>query len=166
MRSRGLALLLIALFVVPPSGAFAEPPPALARLGSLVGHWETRPQTGGPIRVSYRFVAGDSALVQTFVTPSGKETLTIFHADGPRVVATHYCGQGNQPRLRLDPASTPGRLIFVFVDATNLATPAASHLIRLELRLDGAGTYTQIETYETAGQAETSTLTLHRIKAR
>ncbi len=165
MRWPGLALLLLAL-LLPASGAFAEPPPALARLASLVGSWETPPRTGGPIRISYRFVAGDSALVQTFVTPSGKETLTIFHADGPRVLATHYCGQGNQPRLQLDPASSPTRPIFVFVDATNLATPAASHLIRLELRLDGAGTYTQIETYETAGQAETSTLTLHRSKAR
>ena len=133
------------------------------RLKSLVGSWEAKTDKGIVIRVSYRMIAGESALVQSYVTPSGRETLTIFHPDGPRLLATHYCGQGNQPRLKLDAASTAERLVFTFVDATNL-TAGAAHLVRLELRLEGAQRYTGIETYDGAGQADVTTLDFHRVR--
>jgi hypothetical protein len=104
-------------------------------------------------------------LVQSFVTASGKETLTVFHPDGARVLATHYCAQGNQPRLQLDRSSTRDRLLFVFVDATNLE-PQAAVLKRLELRIDKPGEYTEIETYEQNGQPEVTTLRFRRKAAR
>ena len=148
------SLLALSLALTPTAG--------FARLKTLVGDWEAKTDQGAVIRVSYRLISNDSALVQTFVTASGKQTLTLFHPDGSRVLATHYCAQGNQPRLRLDAASTPDRLLFVFVDATNLPTPSASHLVRLELRLDGAEQYTEIETYDEAGKPDVTTLRFRR----
>jgi hypothetical protein len=75
-----------------------------------------------------------------------------------------YCGQGNQPRLRLDAAaSTAERLVFRFVDATNLARPGASHLDTLELRLEGDSRYTEIETYVEDGKPDVTTLKLRRV---
>src|SRR5205823_2190701 len=124
-----------------------QTPTPFARLKTLAGNWDAK-----GVRVSYRMVSNDSVLVQTFTTASGKETMTVFHPDGARLIATHYCAQGNQPRLRLDPSSTADRLIFVYLDATNLARPQASHLVRLELRLDSPTEYTEIETYEEAGK--------------
>ena len=32
---------------------------------------------------------------------SGRETMTVFHPDHDDLVLTHYCAQGNQPRLRV-----------------------------------------------------------------
>src|SRR5262245_45457558 len=93
---------------------------AFASLRRLIGEWETKLATGSIIRVSYRAIAGNSAIVETFTTASGRETLTIYHPDGPNLIATHYCAQGNQPRLRLDPTSSSSILQFVFHDATNL----------------------------------------------
>jgi hypothetical protein len=145
------------------------PADAFSRLGALAGEWEAKTEKGAAIRVSYRAISNGSALVQSFITPSGKETMTVFHPDGASVVATHYCAQGNQPRLRLDPGSTAERLIFVFADATNLPDKAQSHMTRLELLLegpllDGPTQYTEIETYEAAGQQEVTTLRFRRLR--
>ena len=149
-----LALIFLAL----------EPSAAFARLRSLVGDWEARTDQGGIIRVSYRLVSNDSVLVQRFVTPSGKETLTVFHPDGARLIATHYCAQGNQPRLRLDPASAKDRFVFTFLDATNLPKPSAAHLVRLELQLETATQYTEIETYQEDGKPDVTTLHFKRVR--
>lgn len=153
---------LAVLMLLPALRALAGSAAPLDRLESLVGNWEAKTNQG-VIRVSYRTIAGGSALVQSFVTPSGRETLTVFHLDGRRLLATHYCAQGNQPRLELDAASTAERLVFTFVDATNLASRAA-HLVRLELRLEGAQRYTEIETYDGAGEADVTTLDFHRVR--
>ncbi len=64
----------------------------------LLGEWEATVPTGTVI-ASYRLVSNDSALVETFRTPSGRETISIYHLDGERLLMTHYCGQTNQPRL-------------------------------------------------------------------
>src|SRR5262249_12030735 len=104
-------LLTVALLLAPNAG---PPPVAFSRLKTLVGEWEAKTQKGASIRVSYRLVSNDSVLVQTFITASGKETVTAFHPDGARLMATHYCAQGNQPRLVLDGSSTNERLLFHF----------------------------------------------------
>jgi len=59
---------------------------------------------------------------------------SVYHLDGPVLRMTHYCGAGNQPRLRAEPASSdPRRIRFAFVDATNLADPRAPHVDGVEL---------------------------------
>jgi hypothetical protein len=139
----------------------AATPPAFTKLKALVGDWEAKTERGTLIRVSYRLIAGDSVLVQRFITPSG-ETETVFHPDRSRVIATHYCAQGNQPRLRLDAGSTDTRFVFTFLDATNLENPTSSHLVRLELQLAGADDYTETETYDDGGKPDVTTLKFHR----
>ena len=131
-----------------PCSAFADTgAEAFAHLGRLVGEWEAKTMRGSIIRVSYRAVAADSALVETFTTASGRETLTIYHPDGPNLIATHYCAQGNQPRLRLEPASTSTTFQFAFYDVTNLADANALHLTRLRFQLKDADHFDRTEVY-------------------
>ena len=139
-------------------------PPTLVDLSVLVGTWEARTPSGGTIKASHRWSANNTVLVQTYVTASGKETLTLFHADGPTLMAVHYCAQGNQPRLVLQAASTPAHLVFVFRDATNLPSPAAAHLVRLEVTMDGPDAYTLVETYEEKGKPDHTTLRFQRVR--
>jgi hypothetical protein len=144
--------------------AFAETgPAAFANLHRLVGEWEARTASGSVIRLSYRAIAAGSALVETFRTASGRETLTIYHADGPDLIATHYCAQGNQPRLRLDPASTRTALQFAFSDATNLAGPGASRLTRLRFLLRDAGHFDKTEVYTQGGKDEVTVFNFVRV---
>jgi hypothetical protein len=156
----GPALFAALLTIAEP--AAAEPATAFDQLKALVGTWEA---TATKTKVTYKLISNDSVLVQSYMTASGKETLTVFHADGGRLIATHYCAQGNQPRLQLDPRATnkeKNAFVFTFLDATNLPKPEASHLVRFELRLGKSGTHQQLDTYEKNGKSETTTLDFKR----
>jgi hypothetical protein len=137
---------------IAPCGRADRPPArpdaaaALESLSALGGEWEGKMRSGRFVRLSYRLVANDSVLVEAFTTASNRETLTLFHRDGERVLATHYCALRNQPRLELREAGPDGRLVFEFVDATNLAA-AASHLRRLEMQIVDADHFRKTETY-------------------
>src|SRR5579883_1826017 len=76
----------------------ADPAP-LAQLSSLAGEWEAKTRSGATVRVVYRLTSASSVLLQTWQPGSTRETVTVFHADNGRLMATHYCAQGNQPRL-------------------------------------------------------------------
>ena len=154
---KSIAVLLVLCFA---RVASAEPA-AFTRLRSLAGNWEARTAKGTTVQVSYRLVANESVLVEDWMPGTRWATMTVFHTDGKRVIATHYCGQGNQPRLQLDAGSTAARLVFTFFDATNLS-PGASHLVRLELAFDGAAQVVKTETYDEGGKPDVTVLQFHR----
>lgn len=104
-------------------------------------------------------ISSDSVREESYVTASAKETMTVFHRDRAGVIATHYCPQNNQPRLKLDEtAGNAQALAFTFKDATNLRAPAADHLTRLVVKFIDATHFDRIETYSANGKDET---TLH-----
>jgi hypothetical protein len=137
------------------------------QLQSLAGSWKlTHPKSPGQtaFRISYRLISRDTALVETFGDPAGSITETIYHLDGPNLMATHYCAQGNQPRLRLQTDSTDTTLHFAFFDVTNLKHAKDSHLIDLRFTLLKDGELEREETYLSKGQKDVSTLVLEREK--
>lgn len=152
------ALLLVALIAAAPPSPAVD---AWEGLGRLEGTWEARGEGGRVTRASYRFISNNTVLVETYVTPSGRETMTLYHPDGAQVVATHYCAQGNQPRLHMDRTTTGDRWLFTFMDATNLPDGKAAHLTQLELRVAGK-TLERVETYVENGTPEVGRLTFVR----
>jgi hypothetical protein len=88
--------------------------------------------------VSYRLIGGGTALVETLFAGTGHEMETIHHldrrAEGTRLLCTHYCGAGNQPRLLMTggdlapDGDSPPTLVYTFLDATNLPDPNAVHM--------------------------------------
>jgi hypothetical protein len=90
-------------------------------------------------------------------------TQTVFHLDGNDILATHYCAQGNQPRLRLR-AAAPDTMVFQFLDATNLRSASDSHLVRLTFRWRDADHLVREEVYATNGREEPGTLLLERAR--
>jgi len=87
----------------------------------------------------------------------------VFHPDGGRFLATHYCAQGNQPRLqlRIDAHDT---MVFEFLDATNLRSASDSHLVRLTFRWRDADHLLREEVYAANGREEIGTLVLERTR--
>lgn len=141
----------------------ARDSPAWSALAGIAGTWAIATPTSDAqraFRVSYRLLPNAAALVETYGDPDGRFTQTIFHPDGHRIVATHYCAQGNQPRLQLSGDSDT--LDFLFFDATNLPDPNASHLTRLQL-VHGDNTLSRRETYTSAGVEAADVLELRRI---
>src|SRR5690349_3118062 len=80
---------------------------AFARLKSLAGEW-TADTPMGKSHVTYQIIAGGTALVERETAEKMPEMLTVYHLDGGKLILTHYCMAGNQPRMQaraFDPAT-------------------------------------------------------------
>lgn len=148
---RALSKTLIALILAGAASSHAEEPGSAAartfeRLSSLVGDWDGRFEDGRPHSVSYRLTANGSVLLETWSLAPGRESLTLYHRDGDDLLATHYCPQGNQPRLRLVKAGED-EFSFEFRDGTNLQVPGRSHQHAIWLKLSGSDSYLRSESY-------------------
>ena len=112
------------------SGRPVDAAAAFDRLKALVGAWEA-PMKDGKLTVTYELVAGGTAVVEK----DSMNMITVYHLDGDRLMLTHYCMAGNQPRMqarRFDPQT--GELEFQFLDATNLKSPSAGHMHNAKIR--------------------------------
>ena len=162
-------IAIAALIVVSACHALAGATPVARTpwqtLAGLDGSWRlSAPRSDGErdFRISFRMISRGSALVETFGNPAKTVTQTIYHRDGEKIMATHYCAQGNQPRLVLDGAAKSDSLTFRFLDITNLASPAASHLVRIDFRIIDRNQIERREIYSEKGIAEESVLRLQR----
>lgn len=112
---------------------------AFERLKGLVGDWEVTGPAGKKATVRYELTASGSALFERYSDSSmgaGSEMITMYHLDSGRLLLTHYCMAGNQPRMllkRFDPAK--GELDFDFLDATGLKDENDGHMRRAQYRL-------------------------------
>jgi hypothetical protein len=100
---------------------------------SLTGNWEGKTDRGN-VHVSYKLTAGGSALmaeIQSEMQGKSDDMISMIHLDNGRLLLTHYCAAGNQPRMQAT-ASPDGKTItFDFVDATNLASSETGHMQRV-----------------------------------
>lgn len=142
--------------------ALVTPAPAtdFDRLAALVGHWRGTGDGGRVVDIRYSLISSGSALVEEWTSPRGGRTMTVYYRDGGTVMATHFCAQGNQPRLVMAPGG--GRMRFAFRDATNLAA-GASHLHDFWIEVGADGTMRRAETYRAGATPETEAMTLRRV---
>ncbi|UZK70008.1 hypothetical protein OKW76_02835 [Sphingomonas sp. S1-29] len=112
----------------------------------MVGAWRPADEPQSPLRIRFYLVAGDSVLVESWDVHGKPHSLTLYHRDSGSLLATHYCPQGNQPRLALSTRGA-GRLHFVFRDATDLDPAKESHLHDLWFDLTNPDRPVRSETY-------------------
>ncbi len=148
MKQRIAAYLMAACLVLPGlSFAQVQPAEVFAQLQKLGGDWTGTTATGRTFDVSYRLTASGTVLVETWTMGSGRESMTLYHLDGDVLMATHYCPQGNQPRLRYVPGVDPAKLSFEFFDGTNLNVAEKWHQHSFWLKLIGPDAFSRAETY-------------------
>jgi hypothetical protein len=139
------ALRIAACIVLTATAAFAQSGAqrSFDQLKSLAGSWEGKNSMGQPVQVSYRMTAGGSALMSEIVG-HGETMISMINFDGPnRLLLTHYCAVGNQPRMQAS-ASPDGKTItFNFVDATNLDSPQSGHMDRVVIAMLGPDHHTE-----------------------
>jgi len=137
---------------------------AFARLKTLVGEWEANTQMG-KAHLSYELIAGGTALVEKETGEKMPAMLTVYHLDGDRLVLTHYCMAGNQPRMRARPFdAASGQLEFEFLDATNL-TPGGGHMHSAKIRfVDNDHLKTEWAFYEDGAQKFTEGAEYTRVR--
>lgn len=144
-----LSTLLVAVLLSVPSLCLADDSPALrvyGELKDLVGTWKsTNPEN--PTSIEIRLMANESALVETWTMSPTRQSMTVYALDGDRLLATHYCPQGNAPRLAYASTDDTGAHHFEFLDGTNLQDPESSHEHAFMIRAEANGTVTRTEIY-------------------
>jgi hypothetical protein len=137
---------------------------AWARLkAALPGTWTLAAnEQAPPFIVSYKLISAGSALVEHWGAGTSHETETVFYPDHADLWLTHYCAQGNQPRLRVTDA-TADAIVFRFVDVTN-REPDQAMLVEQTLRFAPDGSLEDTERYRAAdGSDDTTTYRFTRV---
>ena len=126
-----LRKLAVTLFVVLSAGlvmAETDAHKTFDQLKGMEGNWVGKNAKGEPLQVTFRLTAGGSALMSEIHGKGPENMITMFHMDGDRLLMTHYCGAGNQPRMKVATADAKS-VSFEFVDGTNIG-PGDGHMQR------------------------------------
>jgi hypothetical protein len=133
---RKLQIIMLALtFAATAAYAQTDAQKAFATLKTLPGSWEGSGMESAnsktPVRVDFRITGGGSAIMSEI--QGHEDMISMFHLDGDRLLLTHYCAVGNQPRMQASASPDGKTLTFNFVDATNLSSPDAGHMQKMIL---------------------------------
>jgi hypothetical protein len=162
-RSIRVALALLVALTATALLAQSDAERGFDQLKSLTGSWEGKASEGKAVQVSFRTTAGGSALMSEILGQGSEDMITMFHLDGPnRLLMTHYCGAGNQPRMQASVSPDGKTLAFDFIDATNLASPDAGHMRRLVIAVLDANHHTEEWTFADHGKEMKEVFDLHR----
>lgn len=147
-------MLIVILCLAAGVAAQSKANPGFDKMRTLVGQWEGK-NSRGAVRVNYALTSGDAVLMETIV-PVGENTMvSMYHLDGDRLMMTHYCGAGNQPRMRAGQVSAdPREITFTFQDVTNLPSPDAGHMIGVVLAWQSRDRITHVWTWREKGKPD------------
>jgi hypothetical protein len=112
---------------------------AFEKIKKLDGDWSAKSTKGWREGLHYRVIANGTAVTSQSAAAGSASLqegdspavpmLTVFYMDGDRLMLTHYCEAGNQPRMVATSVTDGGRTIhFSFLDATNMSSSAAGHM--------------------------------------
>jgi hypothetical protein len=99
----------------------------LDRFKSMVGTWEGKDSKGMPVVDTYQLTAGGTTVMGENKM-GDEDMLSLFYVDGERLLMTHFCPSGNQPRMKASFSPDLKTVIFDFLDATNLPSLEAGHM--------------------------------------
>jgi hypothetical protein len=158
IKSSRSLFCLIAIAALVTTCALAQTTPttdaqrAFAAIKSLPGTWEGK-NDGHPLQVTYKVTSGGSAVMSEIMGHGPEDMITMFHLDGPnRLLMTHYCSSGNQPRMQASVSPDGKTITFTFLDVTNLATPDAGHMQTMVLTLIDENHHTEEWTFADHGK--------------
>jgi hypothetical protein len=124
--------LLLPLMLLVSIAAFAQSSAekSFDQLKSLAGSWEAT-LDGETMHISLRVTSMGNALMHEMKGKGPDDPITMFNLDGDRLMLTHYCDAGNQPRMVATVSSDGKTIVFDFKEATNLQSAQAGHMQRV-----------------------------------
>ncbi|HKF25846.1 MAG TPA: hypothetical protein VKB24_07710 [Candidatus Acidoferrum sp.] len=128
---------------------------AFDQLKALVGEWEGK-NAGGPVKITYTLVSGGTALMERMQPANEAEMITMYSADGDKIMVTHYCSEGNQPSMKSETLKgIANKYSFSLVSVSGLKSPDAGHMTGLVLTLVDKDHLKQEWTYWNKGKSST-----------
>jgi hypothetical protein len=162
MKPARIAITLLLVLATSAAFAASAAQKSFEELKSLDGSWEGKTPDGQTVQVAYRVTGNGSAVMSEI--KGHADMISMFNLDGDRLLMTHYCGAGNQPRMVASTSPDGKTLTFDFLDATNLASPDDGHMTRLVLSMPDANHHTEEWIYSDHGKQEKEVFELWRKK--
>ncbi len=136
---------------------------AFSNIKSMPGTWQGKTDDGRSVQVTFRTVSGGSAVMSEIMGEGPEDMISMFHLDGAnKLLLTHYCGAGNQPRMQASISPDGKTITFNYFDATNLATPDAGHMQKMVLTLLDENHHTEEWTFADHGKEMKEVFDLRR----
>lgn len=156
------------LWMLGPSSACRAQPTAkdlFIKMKTLQGVWKSTDGGEHQARVIYETHSNGSVLVET-LKPEGESTMiTVYHLDGDRLMLTHYCSSGNQPRMLAGSIQEGDQTIqFRFLDATNLGNANEGHMTGLAFTIVDADHLRQRWIWTKDGIEQANEFKLERVR--
>jgi hypothetical protein len=141
-----------------------KPSPEFEQMKKLVGKWEgTATGMTKPATTEFRLTGGGSAIMQILAEGTPYEMVTMYHMDGDRFLATHYCAGHNQPRMQAVAGGDGKTIQFKYVDGTNIA-PGDTRMDSVKMTLADADHHQELWTSNSGGKSGEMLFELHRVK--
>ncbi|MGH9500571.1 MAG: hypothetical protein ACRD3L_15625 [Terriglobales bacterium] len=151
MKSVRAAVILGLVFSSTVLLAQSDAQKVLDRFKTMVGTWEGKTPKGQPAEMKYELVAGGTAVMEESHM-IGDDMTSMFYVDGERLMMTHFCPSGNQPRMQATISPDLKTVSFEFIDATNLAGPQAGHMHKAVYLFSDSGHYSEEWTWKQEGK--------------
>jgi hypothetical protein len=152
MKTLRIAACLLVVLSTTAVLAQSDAQKSFGQLKSLTGSWEGKNSQGEPVQVAYRVTSGGSALMSE-ITGHGEDMISMIHFDGAnRLLLTHYCTVGNQPRMQASSSPDGKTVTFNFRDATNLDSPQAGHMDHVVIAMLDSNHHTEEWTFTDHGK--------------
>ncbi len=141
MKSLRMLVAVLTVLAATLSFAQSDAQKSFDKLKTLTGSWQGKASDGKAVQVSFRETSNGSALMSEIT--GHEDMISMFHMDGDRLMMTHYCGAGNQPRM-IGKVSPDGKSItFDFLDATNVLASQPGHMEHLVINIVDANHHTE-----------------------
>lgn len=162
MKSLRNAVCTLLVFTTVFALADSDAKKSFDAMKTLQGSWAGKTGRGMPVSVTFRMIAGETTLMSEI--QMGEEMMSMIHLDGDRLLLTHYCGAGNQPRMQASISPDQKTIMFDFVDATNLDSPKSGHMRRAVFTILSPDHHTEEWVFAEDGKDQTSVFDLKRTK--
>lgn len=130
MRTRRISMFLTLLLISTAALGQSPAQKSFEQLKALMGTWEGTID-GQTMHVSLRVTSMGNALMHEMKGPGPDDPITMFNLDGDRLLLTHYCDAGNQPRMVATISPDGKTIVFNFLEATNLLSSQMGHMQRV-----------------------------------
>jgi len=141
MKPLSIALAALITFFSITAFAQSDAQKSFEKLKTLAGTWEGKGIKGEPLQVTFRMTSNGSAIMSEIQGP--EDMISMFHLDGDRLLMTHYCSAGNQPRMVGKMAPDGKSVTFDFLDVTNFTSSQPGHMQHVVLTMLDANHHTE-----------------------
>jgi len=160
---RIFSLLFLAAALATSAISQTDAQKAFAAIKNMPGTWEGKMADGNTAQVTFKVVSGGSAVMSEIQGKGPEDMVSLFHMDGPnKLLMTHYCGAGNQPRMQASVSPDGKTITFNYFDATNLEKPDSGHMQRMVLTLLDENHHTEEWTFADHGKEMKEVFDLRR----